>query len=554
MHSSLIGGTSLRTRVIGGFMSLSLVGVSGAIWVSPDARDAATKVLGAGSGISVLQQDPAHRPAPAVDRRDAELARLRSQVDTMRKQLQVSPVTALDAPGEAASATDGRLVDGGRPDGGTTTGGATAGEAGSEQNGGSTAAGRGGPRTTKNGKKVPKCWDFRWQQDAQAAYAKDLSDPGGLDGAPGPNDDDGIACAELPVDPSRPRSTPVGANRVVPPKAPSLDALRNPERKFFGLYSDGAPFSWSKVNEVKTAVEKVPSMIGYFSAGDQQFRPDAVTSAWNRGMLPFLTWELRPRAFMGPGGAENLQPGYSLHEIASGSLDSYLKQYAAAVAALGLPMAIRLDHEMNGGWYPWSIYSSVNSTVGVAGYPDRTGAEWYQLMWRHVHDIFAAAGATNVLWVWSPNKLNPARSDFQNFYPGDDYVDWIGMSGYHRLKGDPATFASTFGPTLRKLRGAPDSKGIVAFPHAAKPILLSEIGASEVEGTKVAWINDLFASLKKPENADIVGFGWFHNTVTSTPTDPRDTTTNDWRITSSKTATAAFKAGVADPSFSSGTK
>jgi mannan endo-1,4-beta-mannosidase len=46
------------------------------------------------------------------------------------------------------------------------------------------------------------CTDFTWQQDAQAAYAANLSDPWGLDGKPGPHNDDGLACTQLPRDPA----------------------------------------------------------------------------------------------------------------------------------------------------------------------------------------------------------------------------------------------------------------------------------------------------------------------------------------------------------------
>jgi hypothetical protein len=75
--------------------------------------------------------------------------------------------------------------------------------------------------TTPAGPTVKHCSDFTWQQDAQAAYVANLADPWGLDGPPGPADDDGIACSLLPVDPSRPASTPSGA--------PDRSALRTDE-------------------------------------------------------------------------------------------------------------------------------------------------------------------------------------------------------------------------------------------------------------------------------------------------------------------------------------
>lgn len=518
-----------RVRLLAFVMAIALAAVSYAIWTSPLARRTAGQIIAnplPGHGLdrqSIPQQDSRPEPVSRAKRTtsDPAVADLRAQVAALRARLghpagsgprpapASHPAAAAPAPPAPSTSDEATLR---RPV---------------------------GPGTPKPHAK--KCWDFRWQQDAQAAYLADLSDPQGLDGPPGPNNDDGIACAELPVDPSRPPSVPVGAKPTPVPTAPPLADLRQPAAHYYGLYTEQSPYRWSEVDKVAQAVGKVPNLAGYFGAGDEPFRPDAVLASWDRGMLPFLTWELRPKADMGPGGAENLRPGWSLADIANGSLDIYLRDYAHAVAELGLPLAIRLDHEMNGSWYPWSIYSQVNGRDG------KTGAEWYRLMWRHVHDIFARAGASNVLWVWSPNIITFSRSDFRNFYPGDDYVDWIGLSGYYRRTTQTPTFDTTYGATLRKLRNPQ------LFPHAPKPILLSEIGATENGGNKAIWINDLFAAFKQPENADLLGFAWFNNVVTGSPGEPT-ATTNDWRITSSKLASTAFATGIADPSFGAGRK
>jgi hypothetical protein len=504
-------------------MAIALAAVSYAIWTSPLARHAAGQILTnplPGPGLarqSLPQQDSRPQPASRARRATADPdAALKAQVAALRARLaHPAPAAAprhraAPAPARTAAHIPATAAPAQRPVG--------------------AAAAKPHPK---------KCWDFRWQQDAQAAYLADLSDPLGLDGPPGPYNDDGIACAELPVDPKRPPSVPVWAKVTPKPTAPPIADLRDPALRYYGLYTEQSPYRWSEVDRVARAVGKTPNMAGYFGAGDEPFRPDAVLSAWNRGMLPLLTWELRPKADMGPGGAVHQRPGYALADIANGSLDPYLRTYAHQVAALGLPLAIRLDHEMNGDWYPWSVYAKVNDRDG------RTGAEWYQLMWQHVHDIFTRAGATNVLWVWSPNIITWARSDFRNFYPGDDYVDWIGLSGYYRRTVTTPDFDTTYGPTLRKLRSP------TLFPHAPKPILLSEIGATENGGNKVIWINNLFAAFRSPENADLLGFAWFHNTVTSGSGDP-SAITNDWRITSSRAATAAFAEGIVDPSFGAG--
>jgi hypothetical protein len=505
---------STRARVFAVAMVVGLTAVSYAIWTSPQVRRVAGGILAAPlPGSDAAGAAPAaKRPAPAASRTkrpatDSEMAQLRARLAALQSQI-------------------------GRQHGSGSGGSAQ----GSEQNALMPAT-RQPARPVLRPPANPRalhCSDFRWQQDAQAAYLADLSDPWGLDGPPGPSNDDGIACSELPVDPRRPPSTPVGARPQPMPTAPPITTLRQPKLRYFGLYTEQSPYSWYEVDHVAAAVGKVPSMAGYFVAGDQAFRPDAVISSWRRGMLPLMTWELRPQADMGPGGPTP-RPGYTLADIANGSLDGYLSKYAHDVAAVKLPLAIRLDHEMNGNWYPWSIEDTIN--------PD--GAADYVRMWRRVHDIFAAAGATNAIWVWSPNRITYSRSDFTDFYPGDSYVDWIGLGGYYRNLSEAPTFDTTLGASLRALRDT------TAFPHQPKPILLGEVGATERGGHKVAWITDLFSALNQPENADIIGFCWFDETVTTSAGEP-GAVTNDWRITSSKPAIAAFAAGIADPRYAAG--
>jgi mannan endo-1,4-beta-mannosidase len=509
-----------RVRLLAVLMVIALGAVSYSIWTSPLARKTAQRILTnplpVHGGVAADTEDE-HSPAA---HRPEEVA---------------SRATKRAAPAAVPKAHTRLAAQGAHPRAAPVSRPSTSDVVRTEQAPPVTV--QSAPRPAK---RPTRCFEFRWQQDSQAVYLANLADPYGLDGRPGPADDDGIACAELPVDPARPASLPVGARVIPKPAAPPLASLLAPAKRFYGIYTEQSPYRWGEVDRVTTAVGKVPNLAGYFSAGDENFRADAVISAWTRGMLPLLTWELRPKADMGPGSDTALpRPGYSLAEIATGSLDPYLRTYAHAVAALNLPLAIRLDHEMNGAWYPWSIYSQKNGRDG------KTGAEWYRLMWQHVHDIFVQAGATKVIWVWSPNIITWSRSDFRNFYPGTDYVDWIGLSGYYRRSSEQPTFDSTFGATLRKLRNP------AVFPHAAKPILLSEIGATENGGSKAVWINDLFTAFSAPENADLVGFAWFHNTVTSSPGEP-GARTNDWRITSSKAAITAFRDGIADPAFGAG--
>lgn len=324
-------------------------------------------------------------------------------------------------------------------------------------------------------------------------------------------------------------------------EAPTLAALAAPEDRYFGLYTEQAPFNWATFDAAATKLETAPSMVGYFGGWDEAFRPEAVKRAWAKNMLPMLTWESRPIE-----AKNNVvdEPDYTLPTIlgdpengVDGAFDDYLRQYAKDIVANDLPLAIRFDHEMNGIWYPWAESNSRLESLNG----NRPGD--FVKVWQHVHDIFEEEGANElVLWVWSPNIINnlPATHKpleyLQSLYPGDEYVDWVGVSGYlrpaYKAEND-FSFDYTFGATLDQLR-------LIA---PGKPIILAEVGASETGGHKVAWLESLFDALADPANADVIGLAWF-NLAVSTYTEG-ELGTNDWRVDSRPEALAAFREGLA---------
>lgn len=73
---------------------------------------------------------------------------------------------------------------------------------------------------------------------------------------------------------------------------------------------------------------------------------------------------------------------------------------------------------MNGNWYPWSQRST----------PDD-----YVLAWRHVYEIFSSKilDSTRLQWVWCVNNADVGSYTAENYWVGDEYVDWLGIDGYN---------------------------------------------------------------------------------------------------------------------------
>ena len=134
------------------------------------------------------------------------------------------------------------------------------------------------------------------------------------------------------------------------------------------------------------------------------------------------------------------------HEGLDAVTDEAIAELAALVgewAERGVPTYVRFAHEMNGSWYAWSqqpsayvaafrrVAAAVHAATPYAamvwapnygaGYPFAGGA----------HE--AASGTPQLAEADSDGDgaLTVADDPYAPYYPGDEWVDWVGMSLYH---------------------------------------------------------------------------------------------------------------------------
>ncbi len=295
--------------------------------------------------------------------------------------------------------------------------------------------------------------------------------------------------------------------------APKRPEFPPPGKKFIGIMNGEGPYNFSALDSFTHAVGHQPEVYE-FSQGWalNQFNRGVIEQVANRGMLPMISWE--PWNYLKEpkiDAQRGYQPAYSLSNIIDGKYDKYIRSWALGVKSLGFTIAIRFAHEMNGYWYPWAIFANGNKTYQ------------YVEAWRHVHDIFSEVGAKNVIWVWSPNIIWNSFSNLAKLYPGNSYVDWIGLSGYYGTPGmgDYQTFNSIFARTIAELKTFTD-----------KPLVITETGATDVSGLMARWITAMFKEL--PAHTDIIGVIWYE-----------DFNVVDWKVTDDPAAAAAFRRGFA---------
>lgn len=240
------------------------------------------------------------------------------------------------------------------------------------------------------------------------------------------------------------------------------------------------------------------------------------------GRIIQLAWE--PHDYCGEpprAGCDPLnQPKYRLKNITAGNLDADIRRWAREIRDFGYPVWFRPMSEMNGDWTLWSGTVNGNSP------------EDYVPAWRHIHDIFVQEGATNVKWVWSSNRdgsLKDAQNTFATYYPGDEYVDYIGIDGYNwgRLYNTPEWTSS-----WQNIEEIFSHSYDVATENTDKPVIISETASTEVGGNKAEWIADTFAKLpvRFPRVAALVWFNYNKET--------------DWRVESSQASLEAFRKAV----------
>ncbi|WP_082772004.1 glycoside hydrolase family 26 protein [Actinoplanes sp. TFC3] len=261
-------------------------------------------------------------------------------------------------------------------------------------------------------------------------------------------------------------------------QAASAAQARTPTR-YLGVFREGDPTRIAA--DVGSAYGVVPASVMWFDswASGRPFPVAEARKLWQCGIMPHYTWEPWNPALDVADPAQ-----IHLADILNHSWDGYIVARAREFAAVRQPILVRWGHEFNGNWYPWGIANN-NADPSL-----------YVRAYRHVHDLATAAGARNVQWVWACNNGSAPDEPFNDpaaAYPGDRYVDWVGIDGYNWGFGpswDPtgdhwASFDATFATAYAKARAV--------APH--RPVMLGEFASSEDGGDKAQWLRDMDATL-----------------------------------------------------------
>ncbi len=272
--------------------------------------------------------------------------------------------------------------------------------------------------------------------------------------------------------------------------------LLSPEdgKIYWGAFPD---FGGPEDKVSKKRIEQFNKLVGkniawaYFSNNwgrdGIKFPLQKVEIIYSSGAVPFV--RMMPRKYFDTAYDKT----FSLQKIIEGKFDKELHKYAQDVKNFQKPILIDFGVEMNGDWFPWGGALNGGAVKTKYGDPQKAdGPERFVDAYRHIINIFRFEKVNNVTWFFHPDIYSYPEhrkwNDPKYFYPGDDYIDWIGISVY-----GPQTPAEDYWDTFSKIMKERQNK--ILEISQKKPIALLEFGVTDHHplGKKSQWLKGAFA-------------------------------------------------------------
>ena len=224
--------------------------------------------------------------------------------------------------------------------------------------------------------------------------------------------------------------------------------------------------------------------------------PEGICSSIRQlGKIPFL--RLMLRSDVDQNHAEKV---FSLDKIIAGEFDADLRGWARGAKDFRTPLLMEWGTEPNGKWFSWNGRWNGGARIGPAK---------YVTAYRHIVDLMRNEGAGNVQWVWHVNWFDEPEQKwnaFENYFPGENYCDWVALSVY--------------GPTTPRTRDDTESfafKLREAYPRVikivpGKPIIIAEFGCDlhNKRCNAADWARGALDEIFSGKWPALVGFCWWN--------------------------------------------
>ncbi len=256
----------------------------------------------------------------------------------------------------------------------------------------------------------------------------------------------------------------------------------------------------AEVDAYEAAAGRTVAWVGFaheWQTDGRAFPSEVAISIRNRGATPLIFLNLR--SFDVIDEAQQVEPLYTLDAILSGQFDSDFVTWAEGAKSFGSDLIVDWGWEMNGDWAPWN---------GAYNGGQSEGPQRFQQAYRHIIELMRRRGASNIRWAFHVNFPEyPAEpwNAFENYYPGDDVIDYVGVSIY----GAQSPIDESF-PSFTSNMDSAYSRLVAMAPQ--KPVFVFEFGASENPlGDQAQWADEALADILSGRWPAVRSFAWWND-------------------------------------------
>ena len=288
---------------------------------------------------------------------------------------------------------------------------------------------------------------------------------------------------------------------------------------YIGVFAPQVDNGITSLNNVKAVSKQIGEkfdIVSLYIAWDKNinsnFPGQLLDSIYLQKSIPMITWEPWLTSF-----DEDLGEKHVFDLISDGFFDDYITEFAVKLKNLEHPVFLRFAHEFDNPFYPWYLNDTDASTK-------------FKNAWIHTYEIFKKSNAENVIWIWNPWK----STNVMSFYPGREYVDWIGVNilNYGRYNDDKKwhDFKSLYEPFHEEFMNLP-----------ATPVIITEFGSLKNEENQQDWIENAFSSIENEFN-EIKSVIYFNSKVDNNwPAGLQKNVNLDWTVSESQLIKNSFK-------------
>ncbi len=323
----------------------------------------------------------------------------------------------------------------------------------------------------------------------------------------------------------------------------NLKVLPPGQGAYIGAYTDaGGGASDVREGEIREFENLIGKKIvwNYFSNnwldGRIEFPTDSVIECDKADVIPYI--RLLPWVEMRASGPD---PYYKMIDFAHGIYNEPLRKWAQKAKEFGKPLMLEFGPEVNGDWFAWN--GKWNGGGERAGYGDPNlpdGPETFRDAFREVIEVFRSVGADNVTWVFHVDTAYSPHTWWNEasfYYPGDEYIDWIGLSVFGAQLPNHKWYLFT--DKLNRFWSQVESLSL------EKPVMISEFAVIESRrdsNRKARWLEQSLKTVRlEPKFSRIKAITYWNS-----PGWLADGSA-DFRITSSPQSLETFREEISHP-------